>query len=169
MFTLVKQKYTSCCYRVRTQSVYHAVMSTLKERLKQLGKNQQEIADKAGVSKQAVTNWIKRNALSRESAERLADAYKVSLDWLLKGTGAMRAAGVSSNHPSVVAETVPQYGKASLSIPRLELALREVEEAAAMLGVKLTYQEKAARIAARYEAAAEPLVGTSGGSVSAAS
>ena len=55
----------------------------LKERLESLSDNQVEIARVAGVSKQAVSNWIARNSISASAAKKLSRHYKVSLDWIM--------------------------------------------------------------------------------------
>ncbi|MDY3570240.1 helix-turn-helix domain-containing protein [Enterobacter hormaechei] len=44
-----------------------------------------EMAKIAGVSPTSVTNWFKRETISKESASKLAKAAKISLTWLLTG------------------------------------------------------------------------------------
>ena len=63
-------------------------IATLK---REFGILQNDLAETAGVSPQAVVNWMKRDALSRTSAERIAARYGLSLDWLLIGKGPIKA------------------------------------------------------------------------------
>ncbi|HED5888907.1 TPA: helix-turn-helix domain-containing protein [Salmonella enterica] len=44
-----------------------------------------EMAKIADVSPTSVTNWFKRQTISKESASRLAQAARVSLAWILTG------------------------------------------------------------------------------------
>lgn len=44
-----------------------------------------EMAKIADVSPTSVTNWFKRQTISKESASRLAQAARVSLTWILTG------------------------------------------------------------------------------------
>lgn len=44
-----------------------------------------EMARIAGVSPTSVTNWFKRETISKESAAKLAKAAKTSLSWILTG------------------------------------------------------------------------------------
>ncbi|WP_312226781.1 helix-turn-helix domain-containing protein [Pseudescherichia sp.] len=78
------------------QTVYNVDMkeetikdSALSDRLTKILKakkmSKSELARQVGVSPQAVNNWFTRGELGRESAQRIADALKVSIDWLLKG------------------------------------------------------------------------------------
>lgn len=63
--------------------------SALSDRLTKILKakkmSKSELARQVGVSPQAVNNWFTRGELGRESAQRIADVLKVSIDWLLKG------------------------------------------------------------------------------------
>ncbi|EGX6617203.1 bacteriophage CI repressor [Salmonella enterica] len=45
-----------------------------------------DMAKIAGVSPTSVTNWFKRQTISKESAARLAQAGRTSLAWILTGT-----------------------------------------------------------------------------------
>lgn len=45
-----------------------------------------DMARIAGVSPTSVTNWFKRETISKESAAKLATAARVSLTWLLTGS-----------------------------------------------------------------------------------
>ena len=63
--------------------------STLAARLDELMKlnhwSRTELARIAGVSPTSVTNWFKRETISKESAAKLAKAAKTSLSWILTG------------------------------------------------------------------------------------
>lgn len=43
------------------------------------------LAEMVGVTPQAINNWFNRGELGRESAQKVADALNVSIDWLLNG------------------------------------------------------------------------------------
>ena len=62
-------------------------MNNLQDRLNLLNDNQTMIASIAGVSKQAVTNWIFRNSIPMSRAKKLAKFYEVSIDWIEGGIG----------------------------------------------------------------------------------
>ncbi|MFC3394240.1 LexA family transcriptional regulator [Brenneria rubrifaciens] len=66
-------------------------MTELTERLRYLMREekmkQKDLAEMIGTSPQTVNNWLKRGALSRESAQAINEKTGYSLDWLLNGTG----------------------------------------------------------------------------------
>ena len=66
-------------------------MTTISERIKIIlnreGLKQKELADLVSASPQTVNNWIKRNSISREAAQQIAERFGYSLDWLLNGRG----------------------------------------------------------------------------------
>ncbi|MBS4050761.1 MAG: helix-turn-helix transcriptional regulator [Methylomonas sp.] len=70
---------------------FTASMSTLRKRLDAINVSYAELADTAGVTPQAVTNWVKRDTMGRTSAERICSRYGLSMDWLLRDKGPMRA------------------------------------------------------------------------------
>jgi transcriptional regulator with XRE-family HTH domain len=57
---------------------------TIKARLKELGKTQVWLAEAAGVSNTAVSNWIKKGTIARENAAAVADLLGITLDELIK-------------------------------------------------------------------------------------
>lgn len=57
----------------------------------------------AGVSPTSVTNWFKRETISKESAAKLAAAARVSLSWIL--TGAEDSGGVFSEDEMALVDT----------------------------------------------------------------
>ncbi|MDC9607208.1 XRE family transcriptional regulator [Xenorhabdus griffiniae] len=62
---------------------------TLNKRLNYLlsqeGLKQKELAERLNTSAQTVNNWLKRNSISRDAAQKISDIYGYSLDWLLNG------------------------------------------------------------------------------------
>ncbi|GKX62279.1 LexA family transcriptional regulator [Pragia fontium] len=66
-------------------------MGSLSERLKQImtekNLNQTELAKLAGASPQSVTNWLKRNSMSKNVARIICEKTGYSIDWLLFGLG----------------------------------------------------------------------------------
>ncbi|QIQ21015.1 LexA family transcriptional regulator [Zophobihabitans entericus] len=66
-------------------------MSTLSDRLKHImleqNLNQTELAKLADASPQSVTNWLKRNSMSKNVARLICEKTGYSLNWLLFGMG----------------------------------------------------------------------------------
>jgi len=66
-------------------------MSGIAERIRYLlareGMKQKDLAEQLSTSAQTVNNWIKRDSISREAAQQIAEKYGYSLDWLLNGQG----------------------------------------------------------------------------------
>jgi transcriptional regulator with XRE-family HTH domain len=58
----------------------------IKTRLQDLKKKQAWLAEKAGVSINAVSKWTKTGKLAREHVQAVADALEISADELLAGT-----------------------------------------------------------------------------------
>ncbi len=56
---------------------------TIKQRLSELGETQGWLAEKVGVSDNAVSKWIKTGKISRENAIVVADALRIRVDVLL--------------------------------------------------------------------------------------
>jgi transcriptional regulator with XRE-family HTH domain len=65
---------------------------TIKARLKELGKTQGWLAEAAGVSNMAVSNWVKTGSIARENATIVADVLGITIDMLLNGARASEAA-----------------------------------------------------------------------------
>ncbi|MGX8943214.1 XRE family transcriptional regulator [Symbiopectobacterium sp. Eva_TO] len=78
------------------------ITKRLKHVMMQEGLNQRAFAEKLNVSPQTLHNWLKRNAISRESAQKLSTLFGYSLDWLLNGKGSAKAA--SNNNPELPPE-----------------------------------------------------------------
>lgn len=57
----------------------------IKARLADLGRTQEWLAEQTSVSKTAVTKWISNGKMSRESALKVSQALKISMDQLLAG------------------------------------------------------------------------------------
>lgn len=78
-------------------------MSTIGERIKQIKshfgiRSNVELAEKADVSKQRVSNWINYNQIpNHEALIALRDSLGVSDAWLLTGKGAMLIDAESSD------------------------------------------------------------------------
>ena len=62
-----------------------SLASRLNELMAVMHWSRSDMARIAGVSPTSVTNWFKRETISKESASKLAQAAKVSLTWLLTG------------------------------------------------------------------------------------
>lgn len=54
-------------------------------------KTQGEFASELGVSQPSVYGWENDKGVSIETLIKIADTYKVNMNWLLKGEGEMRA------------------------------------------------------------------------------
>lgn len=65
----------------------NALGQTIKSRLSALGKTQGWLAERADVSHNAVSKWIKTGKISRENAVLVAQALACSVDDLLLGEG----------------------------------------------------------------------------------
>lgn len=67
-------------------------MTGISDRIKYLlakeGLKQRDLAESLSTSPQTVNNWIKRDSLSRDAAQQIAEKFGYSLDWLLSGSGA---------------------------------------------------------------------------------
>ena len=67
------------------------LMTSVSERIRYLlaveGLKQKQLAEALSTSAQTVNNWIKRESISREAAQQIAEKYGYSLDWLLTGKG----------------------------------------------------------------------------------
>lgn len=93
-------------------------MRTVADRLKYLrglaGLTQDGLSALAGVSRGAVGNWERGGGIARDSAQVVAAALDVSLDWLLEGRGeppteisAIRRAGTLGGGPNVEGTLTP--------------------------------------------------------------
>lgn len=60
-----------------------ALGKTIKSRLRALGETQAWLAEKVGVSENAVSKWIKTGEISRENIKPAADALQISVAQLL--------------------------------------------------------------------------------------
>ncbi|EDS7046656.1 helix-turn-helix domain-containing protein [Salmonella enterica subsp. enterica] len=60
-----------------------------------------DMAKIADVSPTSVTNWFKRQTISKESASRLAQAARVSLAWILTGENEA-GAGLSEDEEALI-------------------------------------------------------------------
>ena len=69
----------------------NTIQSSMADRLRHLMREermkQKDLAELLETSPQTVNNWLKRNSMSRESAQILSERSGYSLDWLLNGTG----------------------------------------------------------------------------------
>lgn len=61
----------------------------IKTRLRQMKKTQGWLAEKAGVSNNAVSKWIKTGKLKRENVQPVADLLGITADQLLAGSPAV--------------------------------------------------------------------------------
>jgi transcriptional regulator with XRE-family HTH domain len=63
----------------------------IKGRVKELGKTQEWLAEQVGVSKAAVSKWVRDGKISRESAIKVSQVLEISADRLLLGQAASDA------------------------------------------------------------------------------
>lgn len=73
---------------VRLNPGFHAygmspLGKTIKARLKALGETQAWLAERVGVSENAVSKWVKSGKISRENIKPTADALQISVAQLL--------------------------------------------------------------------------------------
>lgn len=77
-------------------------MNSVSERIRHLlaieGLKQKDLAEALSTSPQTVNNWLKRDSVSRDAAQQIAEKFGYSLDWLLNGTGTPKK-GQESNIP----------------------------------------------------------------------
>lgn len=77
-------------------------MNSVSERIRHLlaieGLKQKDLAEALSTSPQTVNNWLKRDSVSRDAAQQIAEKFGYSLDWLLNGTGSPKK-GQESNIP----------------------------------------------------------------------
>jgi plasmid maintenance system antidote protein VapI len=64
----------------------------IKTRLRELDETQEWLAEQVGVSKNAVSKWIKDGKISRENAIKVSQVLKLSADRLLMGQSAVEPA-----------------------------------------------------------------------------
>ncbi|EPF3218179.1 XRE family transcriptional regulator [Enterobacter hormaechei] len=73
------------------------IYPTLADRLRHLMREerlkQKDLAEMLETSPQTINNWLKRNSMSRDSAQSLSESTGYSLDWLLNGTGQPKLEG----------------------------------------------------------------------------
>lgn len=50
-----------------------------------------ELSRAIDVSPQSITNWVKRNSISKDSAKKIEVKYGISANWILYGDGEMKA------------------------------------------------------------------------------
>lgn len=72
---------------------YQLLADRLRHLMREEKLKQKDLAEMLGTSPQTVNNWLKRNSLSRESAQTLSERTGYSLDWLLNGTGQPKPEG----------------------------------------------------------------------------
>lgn len=79
-----------CLERTSLMGEHSAIMLTdlsilgarIKERLKDLGKTQGDLAEALELSDNAVSKWVKSGKISRENAVRAAEFLRTTVDWL---------------------------------------------------------------------------------------
>lgn len=105
-------------------------MSTLSERLKQImiekNINQTELAKLAEASPQSVTNWLKRNSMSKNVAKAICEKTGYSIDWLLFGLGESNHADTNfkqSRLKPVEWEDMPTSNTEFVEVPVLDVHL----------------------------------------------
>ncbi len=90
-------------------------MTNVSDRIKHLltteGLKQKELAERLSTSAQTVNNWIKRDSLSRDAAQQIAEKFGYSLDWLLNGTGHPKKGSDTSIPPENEWGTVDTWDK----------------------------------------------------------
>ncbi|HCQ6560389.1 TPA: helix-turn-helix transcriptional regulator [Citrobacter freundii] len=77
----------------------NSVSQRIRYLLSQENLKQKELAALLSTSAQTVNNWLKRDSISREAAQQIAEKFGYSLDWLLSGTGAPKKSLESSIPP----------------------------------------------------------------------
>ncbi|WP_443113297.1 helix-turn-helix domain-containing protein [Herbaspirillum seropedicae] len=68
---------------------------TIRTRLKEIGKSQGWLAERANVSDTAVSKWISTGKISRKSAQDVARALEISIDELIGGEAPPEGTGKS--------------------------------------------------------------------------
>jgi len=102
-------------------------MSGISERIRRVlaeeRMKQKDLASLLSTSAQTVNNWIKRDSISREAAQQIADKLGYSLDWLLNGKGPMKVG--NKNEENIPAES--EWGKISPWDSETPISTDEVE------------------------------------------
>lgn len=85
----------------------------LRKFFKRQGITQQEIGNTLGTSQSYINSLFSgRNPIGKSTAQKLSDAYGLSVAWLLTGEGPMMAADVSATAGNNVAVTAGNNGVA---------------------------------------------------------
>lgn len=88
-----------------------SVSKRLKFLLTEQGIKQNELARMLSTSPQTVNNWMKRDSISREAAQQIAEKLGYSLDWLLAGEGRPKKNQESNIPPESQWGTVDAWDK----------------------------------------------------------
>lgn len=95
--------------------------------MRQENLKQKQLAELVGTTPQSVNNWLKRNSLSRESAQAICEKLGYSLNWLLEGIGNAKIGEGSTFRESElkVTEWIPESADESefVVVPYLNIRL----------------------------------------------
>ena len=134
--------------------------SRIRERRLAAGMTQQQLAEKVGVSKATISQWESGEIrmIKGENLIMLSRVLNSPVDYLQAVTRGKRHNDAPPEGDSQWSRATqpkpPDTPKSSqMSVARLAKALEEVETAAAMLGMSLSYFDKAARVVERYNLA----------------
>lgn len=106
----------------------HPQVQRLSELLELKGITKADLARVAGVSPQSVNNWFARGTLGKNSALKIAEAYGVSVAWVL-GEEVDQSLGLKEKERRLLAlfNQLPESEQDRM-IDTFELRLKEIDE-----------------------------------------
>ena len=112
----------------KLHQIDHPQVQRLNELMKLKGATKADLARVAGVSPQSVNNWFARGTLGKNSALKIADAYGVSVAWVL-GEEVDEALGLNEKERRLLAlfNQLPEAEQDRM-IDTFELRLKEIDE-----------------------------------------
>ncbi|MBK2955122.1 helix-turn-helix domain-containing protein [Enterobacter hormaechei] len=112
----------------KLHQIDHPQVQRLNELMKLKGATKADLARVAGVSPQSVNNWFARGTLGKNSALKIADAYGVSVAWVL-GEEVDETLGLKEKERRLLAlfNQLPEAEQDRM-IDTFELRLKEIDE-----------------------------------------
>ena len=105
--------------------------------------SQEELADKLGVSRQAVSKWERsESSPDTDNLIQLAALYNISLDELLNGKDAFSLIEENKNSKEVKVVEISEYIKVSITADEARVSYDEVEEEVLSLKEVLKWNDK---------------------------
>lgn len=106
----------------------HPQVQRLNELMDLKGVTKADLARVAGVSPQSVNNWFARGTLGKNSALKIADAYGLSLAWVL-GEEVVEDSGLKPNENKMLNlfRQLPESEQERM-IDTFELRLKEIDD-----------------------------------------